>query len=91
MIKSLSEQMRHGDAMSAIALTLGVPANVFGPGRLFGWNRCREGRLFRQGAPCVMELNLHANATTTPKVRAYIQRSKSSVAELASELLLRWM
>jgi IS30 family transposase len=86
MIKSLSEQMRHGDAMSAIALTLGVPANVFGPGRLFGWNRCREGRLFRQGAPCVMELNLHANATTTPKVRAYIQRSKSSVAELASEL-----
>lgn len=33
-----------------------------------------------------MELNLHANATTTPKVRAYIQRSKSSVAELASEL-----
>ena len=33
-----------------------------------------------------MELNLHANATTTPKVRAYIQRSKRSVAELAAEL-----
>jgi IS30 family transposase len=33
-----------------------------------------------------MELNLHANATTTPKVRAYIQRSKSPVAALASEL-----
>jgi transposase len=33
-----------------------------------------------------MELNLHANATTTPKVRAYIQRSKRPVAELASEL-----
>jgi transposase len=33
-----------------------------------------------------MELNLHANATTTPKVRAYIQRSKKSVAELAGEL-----
>ena len=33
-----------------------------------------------------MELNLHANATTTPKVRAYIQRSKRSVAELAVEL-----
>jgi IS30 family transposase len=33
-----------------------------------------------------MELNLHANATTTPKVRAYIQRSKQSVAELAAEL-----
>ena len=33
-----------------------------------------------------MELNLHANATTTPKVRAYIQRSKKSVAEMAGEL-----
>lgn len=33
-----------------------------------------------------MELNLHANATTTPKVRAYIQRSRKSVAELAAEL-----
>ena len=33
-----------------------------------------------------MELNLHANATTTPKVRAYIQRSKRPVAELADEL-----
>ena len=33
-----------------------------------------------------MELNLHANATTTPKVRAYIQRSKKPVAELANEL-----
>jgi len=32
-----------------------------------------------------MELNLHANATTTPKVRACIQRSKASIAELASE------
>ncbi len=33
-----------------------------------------------------MELNLHANATTTPKTRAYIQRSKKTVAELAAEL-----
>lgn len=33
-----------------------------------------------------MELNLHANATTTPKVRTYIQRSKKRVAELAAEL-----
>lgn len=33
-----------------------------------------------------MELNLHANATTTPKVRAYIQRSKKSAAELTAEL-----
>lgn len=33
-----------------------------------------------------MELNLHANATTTPKVRAYIQRSRKRVAELAAEL-----
>jgi transposase InsO family protein len=33
-----------------------------------------------------MELNLHANATTTPKKRAYIQRSRKPVAELAVEL-----
>jgi len=33
-----------------------------------------------------MKVNLHANATTTPKVRAYIQRSAASVAELAKEL-----
>ena len=33
-----------------------------------------------------MELNLHANATTTPKIRAYIQRSRKAVAELAGEL-----
>lgn len=32
-----------------------------------------------------MELNLHANATTTPKVRTFIQRSKKSVAALAAE------
>jgi transposase-like protein len=33
-----------------------------------------------------MDLKLHANATTTPKTRAYIQRSTASVAELAREL-----
>ena len=33
-----------------------------------------------------MELSLHANATTTPRVRAYIQRSRKSVVELAAEL-----
>jgi transposase len=33
-----------------------------------------------------MELALHANATTTPRVRSYIQRSKKPVAELAAEL-----
>ena len=33
-----------------------------------------------------MRINLHANATTTPKTRAYIQASKASVAELAVEL-----
>ena len=33
-----------------------------------------------------MELNLHANARTTPKTRAHIQRSRRSVAELAAEL-----
>jgi transposase len=33
-----------------------------------------------------MQVNLHANATTTPKVRAYIQTSTAPVAELAEEL-----
>ena len=33
-----------------------------------------------------MELRLHANATTTPKTRAYIQRSRLPVALLAAEL-----
>ena len=33
-----------------------------------------------------MDVKLHANATTTPKVRAYIQASSASVAELAQEL-----
>jgi IS30 family transposase len=33
-----------------------------------------------------MELALHANATTTPRTRSYIQRSKKPVAELAGEL-----
>src|SRR5204863_8627918 len=63
-----------------------MPAKVFGPGRLVGWNWCRPRHLICQGAPRVMELNLHANATTTPKERGYIQRSKKPVAELAVEL-----
>jgi IS30 family transposase len=33
-----------------------------------------------------MELALHANATTTPRTRSYIQRSKKPVAELVAEL-----
>ena len=33
-----------------------------------------------------MELSLHANAATTPKTRAYIQRSRARVADLAAEL-----
>lgn len=33
-----------------------------------------------------MDLKLHANATTTPKIRAYIQASKAPVAVLAAEL-----
>jgi hypothetical protein len=59
---------------------------VFGIGGLVERNWFRKGRLFRQGALFVLELNLHANATTTPKVRAYIQRSKKPVADLATEL-----
>ena len=33
-----------------------------------------------------MEIRLHANATTTPKQRAYIQRSSRPAAELAVEI-----
>ena len=33
-----------------------------------------------------MQIRLHANATTTPRTRAYIQQSQASVAELAAEL-----
>ena len=33
-----------------------------------------------------MDVKLHANATTTPRTRAYIQSSTASVAELAREL-----
>ncbi len=33
-----------------------------------------------------MQVRLHANATTTPKTRAYIQSSPASVAEIAREL-----
>lgn len=33
-----------------------------------------------------MQMSLHANATTTPKMRGYIQRSRRSVAELSIEL-----
>lgn len=37
-----------------------------------------------------MRMNLHANATTTPKIRAYIQNSTASVSELAAELGVHW-
>lgn len=33
-----------------------------------------------------MDIKLHANATTTPRTRAYIQQSTASTAELAQEL-----
>lgn len=33
-----------------------------------------------------MQVRLHANATTTPKIRAYIQASTAAVADLAREL-----
>ena len=44
-----------------------------------------------------MEIRLHANATTTPKPRAHIQRSSRPAAELAVELgvsettVLKWI
>src|SRR6218665_3822224 len=34
----------------------------------------------------MMRVKLHANATTTPRTRAYIQRSPASVADLVAEL-----
>ncbi len=33
-----------------------------------------------------MNIRLHANATTTPKIRRYIQRSEKTNRELAEEL-----
>lgn len=33
-----------------------------------------------------MQIELHANATTTPHIRAYIQQSRASVADLAQAL-----
>jgi ISXO2 transposase-like protein len=43
-----------------------------------------------------MELRLHANATTTPRTRAYIQKSRASHAALTHELghprtVARWI
>src|SRR5262249_62209195 len=77
---------RHQCGLRVRALFPLVPAKLFGSGGLVGWNRCRPRHLICEGAPCVMELSLHANATTTPKVRAYIQRSRKPVADLAAEL-----
>src|ERR1700754_36405 len=87
MSRSVAGQGRPANAgqLKLGALSPLVPAKVFGPGGLVGWNRCRPRHLVYWGAPRVMELNLHANATTTPKVRSSIQRSKRPVAELASE------
>jgi hypothetical protein len=39
-----------------------------------------------QGERRLMDLKLHANATTTPRIRAYIQRSAASSSALAREL-----
>ncbi len=36
-----------------------------------------------------MQVRLHANATTTPKTRRYIQASAASAADLAEELGVR--
>ena len=33
-----------------------------------------------------MEIKLHANATTTPRIRRYLQQSEKSDRELAAEL-----
>lgn len=39
-----------------------------------------------QGVKDIMNIRLHANATTTPKIRTYIQQSRQPVSVLASEL-----
>lgn len=62
------------------------PAFVLCPGRLVGRNRCRTRYRLYEGARCRMKVTLHTNATTTPRVRAYIQDSKASVANLFQEL-----
>src|SRR3546814_17262182 len=63
-----------------------TPAKVLCPGGLAGWNRCRPRHLVCQGAPRTMQVKLHANATTTPKIRTYIQQSTLAVAALTDEL-----
>jgi len=50
----------------------------------------------KAGEHSLMQLRLHANATTTPRTRAYIQKSRASHAALARELgihprtVVRW-
>jgi hypothetical protein len=58
-----------------------LPPEVFGPGGLWLEGIGVDRGISYMRERLVMELSRHANATTTPKVRAYIQ-----VAELATEL-----
>src|SRR5262249_7342187 len=61
-----------------------VPAQVLCPDRLVGAGGCsiRD----RVAGGTAMLVKLHANAATTPKIRAYIQASRRPAAALAREL-----
>src|SRR5260370_13113384 len=63
-----------------------APAKVFDPGRLALSSSIGASCELLGGAPCIMHLKLHANATTTPRIRAYIQHSTAATATLAREL-----
>jgi transposase InsO family protein len=76
----------HADEPNQLWVADITPASVLCSGGLVGWNRCTPRDLVHQGAPRVMQVRLHANATTTPKVRAYIQQSTAPVSVLAAEL-----
>lgn len=74
------------ETAEAIARHFDLPM-VFYFGRLVG--ACRYFPWYRSIAGTggfAMRLRLHANATTTPKTRAYIQTSSASVSELSREL-----
>src|ERR1700678_781045 len=66
----------HG--LAAIPAEAWIPAFVFRPGRLAASIWCSMRHRLAGGTP--MLVKLHANATTTPKTRAYIQASHASTA-----------
>src|SRR5260370_33848327 len=57
-----------------------APAKVFDPGRLALSSSIGTSCGLLGGARCIMHLKLHANATTTPRIRAYIQHSAAGAS-----------